>query len=113
MKGVFNTHNSINKTEHARKRRVLSAAFSDNALRSMENLVLGNIEIFANEIDRIGVQQKKTIDMGEMFSWLTFDVMGELCFGKSFGMLKDDATRFVTHLIAQAAHSHYIVSFPP
>lgn len=113
VKGVCNTHNSINKTDHARKRRVLSAAFSDNALRSMEGMVLGNIEVFTNEIDRISVQQKKAIDMGEMFSWLTFDVMGELCFGKSFGMLKDNTTRFVTHLIAQAAHSHYIVSFSP
>lgn len=113
VKGVFNTHNSINKIEHARKRRVLSAAFSENALRSMENLVLGNIEIFAKEVDRRSVQQHKGIDMGEMFSWLTFDVMGELCFGKSFDMLRDEATRFVTHLIAQAAHSHYIVSFAP
>lgn len=113
VKGVFNTHNSINKIEHARKRRVLSAAFSENALRSMEDLVLGNIEIFAKEVDRRSIQQQKGIDMGEMFSWLTFDVMGELCFGKSFGMLRDEATRFVTHLIAQAAHSHYIVSFAP
>lgn len=78
----------------------------------MEDLVLGNIEIFAKEVDRRSIQQHKGIDMGEMFSWLTFDVMGELCFGKSFGMLRDEATRFVTHLIAQAAHSHYIVSSP-
>lgn len=77
----------------------------------MEDLVLGNIEIFANEVESRSVQQKKGIDMGDMFSWLTFDVMGELCFGKSFGMLRDETTRFVTHLIAQAAHSHYIVSF--
>lgn len=76
-------------------------------------MVLANIEIFANEVDRRSIQENKGIDMGEMFSWLTFDVMGELCFGKSFGMLRNEATRFVTHLIAQATHSHYIVSFPP
>lgn len=77
----------------------------------MEDLVLGNIEIFAEEVERRSVREKKGIDMGDMFSWLTFDVMGELCFGKSFGMLRDETTRFVTHLIAQAAHSHYIVGF--
>lgn len=74
--------------------------------------MLGNIQVFVDEIERRSVQLRKGIDMGEMFSWLTFDVMGELCFGKSFGMLRDETTRFVTHLIAQAAHSHYIVSIP-
>ncbi|KAH0609238.1 uncharacterized protein H6S33_012724 [Morchella sextelata] len=108
VKGVYNTHNCINKAEHGRKRRVLSAAFSENALKSMEDLVLGNIQVFVDEIEQRSVQLKKGVDMGEMFSWLTFDVMGELCFGKSFGMLRDETTRFVTHLIAQAAHSHYI-----
>jgi cytochrome P450 len=37
---TFNTHNSIDKISHGRKRRVLSHAFSDSAMRAMEEHVL-------------------------------------------------------------------------
>lgn len=108
VKGVHNTHNAISKAEHGRKRRVLSAAFSDAALKSVEDLVLGNINVFSSKVND-AVKRGAGVDMGDLFSWLTFDVMGELCFGKSFGMLTEETTRFVTDLISQAAHNHYIV----
>ncbi|KAI5803281.1 cytochrome P450 [Peziza echinospora] len=121
VKGVHNTHNAIDKSVHGRKRRVLSQAFSENALKGLEGLVLQNIELFFDEIQRRmlkGVEGgdlfkdpktgKKGLDMGEMFNWLTFDVMGELCFGKAFGMLVDEKQRFVTGMIDKAAHNHYI-----
>ncbi|PUU77174.1 cytochrome P450 [Tuber borchii] len=107
VKGVHNTHNAISKAEHGRKRRVLSAAFSDTALKSVEDLVLNNINVFSGKVND-AVKRGVGVDMGDLFSWLTFDVMGELCFGKSFGMLTEETTRFVTDLISQAAHNHYI-----
>lgn len=113
VKGVHNTHNAISKVEHGRKRRVLSAAFSEAAMKSVEDLVLNNINIFLQNIRESLAGAGKAVDMGDMFSWLTFDVMGELCFGKSFGMLTEEGTRFVTDLISQAAHNHYIVCSPP
>lgn len=114
VKGVHNTHNAISKLEHGRKRRVLSAAFSDAALKSMEPLVLQNVDALVEVIEENGIKGKSTggVDMGEVFSWFTFDVMGELCFGRGFGMLKEPAQRFVTGLIDKAAHMHYIVSYP-
>ncbi|RPA99485.1 cytochrome P450 [Choiromyces venosus 120613-1] len=107
VKGVYNTHNAISKVEHGRKRRVLSAAFSDAALKSVEDLVLSNINVFSSKVND-AFKQGVGVDMGDLFSWLTFDVMGELCFGKSFAMLTEEKTRFVTDLISQAAHNHYI-----
>src|SRR5437868_341187 len=53
VKGVHNTHNAINKEEHSRKRRVLSQAFSEAALKNMEHLVLDNIRIFCDQMERI------------------------------------------------------------
>lgn len=82
-------------------------------MKSVEDLVLNNINIFLQNIQESLAGAGKAVDMGEMFSWLTFDVMGELCFGKSFGMLTEEGTRFVTDLISQAAHNHYIVCSPP
>ncbi|KAF8470731.1 cytochrome P450 [Kalaharituber pfeilii] len=120
VKGVHNTHNSIDKAEHARKRRVLSQAFSENALKGLEGLMLKNINVFFEKLDErmakgkvgedlyAGKGGRKGLDMGEMFSWLTFDVLGELCFGKAFGMLVDSSQRFVERLIDNAAHNHHI-----
>lgn len=125
VKGVHNTHNAIDKSVHGRKRRVLSAAFSDTALKGLEGLVLQNVEVFFSEIEKrmaaaktgeatekdgvfMDKNGKRGLDMGEMVSWLTFDVMGELCFGRAFGMLVDKSQRFVTELIDKAAHNHYI-----
>lgn len=110
VKGVHNTHNGIDKIEHGRKRRVLSAAFSDNALKTMEPLVLKNVDELMSVVEESSKERKGGLDMGEVFSWFTFDVMGEMCFGKSFGMLRKPESRFVTELIGKAAHWHYIVS---
>ena len=122
VKGVHNTHNSIDKSEHARKRRVLSQAFSENALKGLESLVLKNVEVFFRAVEermakgREGVEKligkggKSGLDMGEMFTWLTYDVLGELCFGRAFGMLVDEGQRFVAGLIDNATHNHHIVS---
>lgn len=49
-------------------------------------------------------------NMGDLFSYLTYDVMGELCFGKSFDMLVSSARRQMVNLVDQAAHRHYVVS---
>ena len=122
VKGVHNTHNSINKSEHARKRRVLSQAFSENALKGLESLVLKNVQIFFEAVEQrmmkgklgkekmVGNGGREGLDMGEMFTWFTYDVLGELCFGKPFGMLVDEGQRFVAGLIDNATHNHHIVS---
>jgi len=108
VKGVHNTHNAISKMEHGFKRRVLSVAFSEAALKTMEGAVLELVDRLIDGVRRDGA---KGVDMGERFSWLTFDVMGELCFGKTFDMLRDETQRFVTDLISKATHNHYIVPF--
>lgn len=109
VKGVHNTHNAIDKVVHARKRRVLSAAFSDNALRGMEGDMIKHIEELCELIEKQG-ETETGMDAGEAMSWLSFDVMGEFAFGRTFGMLVDSSQRFVTRMIEMAARNHYIVS---
>lgn len=104
VKGVHNTHNAIDKKVHARKRRVLSAAFGENALRGME----GDMLVHIGEAMELIEKGKDGMDVGEVMSWLAFDVMGEFSFGKTFGMLRDESTRFVTGMIEMAATMHYI-----
>ena len=73
-----------NPSVHARIRRNLSHGFSASALRSQESLVQRFIDKF---IDKIGQDPD---DPKEMVTWLnmmTFDIIGKLAFGESFGSL--------------------------
>ncbi|EER23657.1 hypothetical protein D8B26_001785 [Coccidioides posadasii str. Silveira] len=118
IKGVYNTHNVIDKHVHGRKRRVLSQAFSDNALKGMEGVMLVNIRqfcaIMAGDEPSLDAGAQRTQkgfvvrNMADWFGYLTYDVMGELCFGKSFGMLIERGKREVIGLVDRAAYRHYV-----
>ena len=120
-KSTFNTHSSIDKVAHARKRRVLSQAFSDNAIKGMEKYMLGNIRTFCTLLgskpalstaEKAGEkgQWSTAQNMADWCNYLTFDVMGDLCFGKAFEMLENHSNRRVIDLLGNAAHMHLIVS---
>lgn len=121
IKGVYNTHNAIDKSIHGRKRRVLSQAFSEHALKGMEDVMLVNIRQFCAIMggDEPGLESgvassEKGLairNMADWFAYLTYDVMGELCFGKSFGMLIERGRRDVIGLVDRAAYRHYVVCF--
>lgn len=119
-KDTYNTHSSIDKVSHARKRRVLSQAFSDNAIRSMEKYIISEVRTFC---DNLGFSLSDSSEKGwtspknisDQANYLTFDVMGSLAFGKAFGMLSSHPeNRFAIDLVNSAAHRHLICgSFLP
>jgi cytochrome P450 len=91
------THNTWNATSvavHSRKRRVLNYAFSEGALRSAEGFLHTNIdrwlELLSATADKDG-EWTSPQNMCEWVNWLVFDVLGDLCFGKSFDMKEKDS----------------------
>ena len=121
--GVFSTHTAIDRHVHARKRRVMSHAFSDAALKGLEEFIIVHIEEFIRKLtsdDSPARTDANTTEKGwtapkDVSSWcsfLGFDVMGDLCFGKSFGMLGDKPeNREAVFLLCQAAKRHNVVSY--
>ncbi|KAI9047185.1 hypothetical protein LZ554_008639 [Drepanopeziza brunnea f. sp. 'monogermtubi'] len=121
-KDTFNTHSSIDKKTHSEKRHVLSQAFSDKALRDMEKYVLANVREFCS---KLGAKPPATEKPSEESGWsvvhniadwcnyLTFDIMGDLCFAKAFGMLEHEENRHVIDLIGSAARMHLILGTSP
>lgn len=109
-----NTHNSRNKEIHARKRRVLSQAFADGAIREMEKYVLANVRSFTAQIGLGASAETKgwsvPKNMTDWCNYLAMDILGDLCFGKAFHMLEAPDNRFALDLIASAAKRHLIVS---
>lgn len=111
-----NTHNSRDKDVHARKRRVLSYAFSDGAIKEVERYILANIRTFCAEIGK-GVSSvskgwSAPKNMTDWCNYLTMDVLGDLCYGKAFHMLESPDNRYALDLISMATQRHLIVSKP-
>ena len=130
-KGAFSTHTAIDKAVHARKRRVLSQAFSDSAMRAMEVHILDNIRAWCRHLGVGGNRSKSDFggplnglskmspdpdakgwsepkNMADWANYLSFDVLGDLCFGKPFGAMDREDNRFVLDLISTAAYFHNV-----
>jgi len=86
----------------------------------MEKYILANVRTFCSTLGpkpksstgESGGQAKWSVaqNMADWCNYLTFDVMGDLCFGKAFEMLEHHENRHVINLIGSAAHMHLIVS---
>lgn len=101
---ALTTWNSTDVDLHARKRRVLNYAFSDKALRSAEPFLLRNadrwIELLGQEVQP-GQGWSTSLNMANWTNWLVFDILGDLCFGDSFGMKEPGSgMRVVPELMA-------------
>jgi cytochrome P450 len=113
-----NTHNCRDREMHARKRRVLSQAFADGAIRQMERYILANVRTFCEGIGNMvtdGDSKGWTAprNMADWCNWLAMDILGDLCFGKAFHMLESPDNRYAIDLVGVAAQRHLIVSSPP
>lgn len=114
---AVSVHSAIDKMQHARKRRVMSSAFSDNAIRNLEKYILANVRVGCELLGRKteGADGEKgwnsPWNAAHWCEWLVFDIMGDLVFGKAFGMLESPVNRFATDLVGNAAHRHLIVSW--
>jgi hypothetical protein len=119
---AVSVHSAIEKTQHARKRRVMSHAFSDSAIKSLEKYILGNVRVGCELLGRKTQPYSDAKHPGSekddgwndawnaahWCEWLVFDIMGDLVFGKAFGMLESPVNRFATQLVGNAAHRHLI-----
>jgi cytochrome P450 len=94
-------------------------------MKGMEKYILQNIRTFCDGIGRTidhregekedhnGGWSSKGQNIADWANYLTFDIMGDLCFGKAFGMLDHPTNRFAIDLIGNAAHRHLICgTFP-
>ena len=70
-------------------RKLLSHAFSDAALRSQEVILTHYFELMVSELKkRVDDPTIQSVDMTRWYNFLTFDVIGDLAFGESFGALE-------------------------
>jgi cytochrome P450 len=118
--GAFSTHTALDLKMHARKRRVMSHAFSESALKGVEDFVLEHVSTYINALTgRFNRSKEATLqqpdskwtdakNVAQWSTYLGFDVMGDLSFGRGFGMLTGEKpeNRDAPALLMQAAKRH-------
>ncbi|KAK7471923.1 hypothetical protein VKT23_000025 [Stygiomarasmius scandens] len=77
---------AIDRRTHARKRRIVSQAFSADALRKFAPFVSKALEALVWKLNDISAT-KAEIDIVSWLNYLTFDVLSDLAFGEAIGMI--------------------------
>ncbi|KAI0873979.1 cytochrome P450 [Hypoxylon argillaceum] len=100
-----NTLTIRHKDDHARRRRILSQAFSDARILSYERIVRRHIDALCDTLGS-NVEKPQTAskdqsdrNMSLIGDWFTFDVMSEVIFGMKYNALKEPKYRYVPQVI--------------
>ncbi|KAI8955134.1 cytochrome P450 [Xylaria longipes] len=92
-RGLFNTRD---RTEHTRKRKLVSHTFAPKSISQFEPYIAENLETFVNRWDELAEKSPRGdktahVDCLKWFNYVAFDTIGDLAFGAPFGMLKAGA----------------------
>ncbi|PKY04603.1 cytochrome P450 [Aspergillus campestris IBT 28561] len=91
---------------HARYRRALAPGFSEGSLQRQEVIVRGYIDLLVERLraaTAAGEEGSATVDISRWYNYTTFDIIGDLAFGDSFGCLQN--SRY--HFWVQVLYSHF------
>lgn len=67
-------------------RKYLSHAFSDVSIKKQEVLIAENVDLLISQLGSVG-QKPDGINIVKWFNLTTFDIIGSLAFGETFGGL--------------------------
>lgn len=112
--GFVSTLSAIDKDVHEMKRKVLSRCFTDPALRSLEGLMITTINNWVRALGAGATSETQgwssSKDMADWANYLTFDVLGDLCFGRAFGLIESEEHRAAPDLMLRRTRTLAIVS---
>jgi cytochrome P450 len=94
-KDVSKTPDILNAgdADHAKFRKALSHGFSERSLRAQEPLIKGYVDLLIKKLQDL-VASNQPIDMVKWYNLTTFDIIGDLAFGESFGGLETSTYHF-------------------
>lgn len=94
----ISTNTTRDRAAHDKRRRILSPAFSDRALRGYETQIQRFHTLL---IEHIRERAGSPMDVTQWFGMHGFDMMGDLVFSKSFGMLETGEVHEAIELMGQ------------
>ncbi|KAJ5780592.1 Cytochrome P450 [Penicillium paradoxum] len=84
---------------HARYRRSLSHGFSEGSLQRQEVIVKSYVDLLIQRLHELSGSSSATVDMTRWYNYTTFDIIGDLAFGESFGCLENSQYHFWVSVI--------------
>ncbi|KAF3763603.1 cytochrome P450 [Cryphonectria parasitica EP155] len=85
---------SADKKTHTVIRRQLSHGFGDRAIRDQEPIIRGYVDLLMDRLHEHGQEGHHALDMTAWYNYTTFDVIGDLAFGDSFGCLQEASMHY-------------------
>lgn len=79
-----NTFSCVDKMKHAHRRRILNAAISDKAIKSAQQYIISHTDRWCELLSGEQCDWSEPRNMSTWADNLQFDIMAELCYGKSF-----------------------------
>jgi cytochrome P450 len=106
------TFSTVDKLKHARRRRILNAAISDKAIKSAQQYVIQHADRWLVLLSNGKPEWSEPRNMSTWCDSLQFDIMAELCYGKSFATKEpgENALRSIPHDIAEFMWLNFRVS---
>lgn len=77
------------REEHGILRRQLSHGFSERSMRAQEPLITQYVDLLIQRLHEKCGDGAEFVDMVSWFNFTTFDIIGDLAFGKPFGSLEN------------------------
>ncbi|KAI0485705.1 cytochrome P450 [Xylaria cf. heliscus] len=94
---AYGLFNSIDRSIHQRKRKLLGPVVNDRSTRAFEASMLGQIDVFIQGLlSSCQEQPTKPVDLTERFTYLATDIMGEFVFGYPLNLQTNETYRFMT-----------------
>ncbi|KAI1460531.1 cytochrome P450 [Annulohypoxylon moriforme] len=90
------------RQEHTLIRRQLSHGFSEKSLREQEGIIGDYVNLLIQRLHENCQHGTTALNMREWFNWTTFDIIGDLGFGSSFGCLQHSAYHPWVQIIGSA-----------
>lgn len=106
-------HAETDRNIHAAHRRVMEHAFTEKSLRSSQMYLIQNVRTFQDVIlqsSKDGKDWSQPFNMSQWSTYLNYDIMGDLVFGRRFDLMTSDSHRFVAKLIMNSTAFIYTVS---
>ncbi|RSM03390.1 hypothetical protein CDV31_010524 [Fusarium ambrosium] len=101
-----------NRPDHQRFRRALANGFSARTMQDQQPIIKSYIDSFIRVLHEECADGKEPVNIEKWFNFLTFDLVGDLAFGESFGCLAEKKYNpWVRHIFKGIKDIAYMTNF--
>ncbi|KAL1878228.1 hypothetical protein Daus18300_002145 [Diaporthe australafricana] len=79
---------ATDREDHSRVRRILAHGFSNQAMMDQQPLIGHYVDLLIERLRENCKNGTQPVSMVSWYNWITFDIIGDLVFGESFGCLE-------------------------